>query len=142
VVPLEVSQLAKPLLSRSLKQVDRTCKGSLCSLGATETTALCYPETFQHQSRHTGPEPRRRDSLAIGGYCTSAGSTRRRGIRWAAVLGSSVTVRIISSFPLKTMVFGLMTDGHEYASREIPEFPGLRITQVHALDVGLGAKIL
>src|SRR5437762_4458470 len=56
----------------------------------------------------------------------------------AAMLGEQVTVRIHFKFALEDDGVRIMTDGDEYAvERNLAGFPGLRITQVHALDVAL-----
>src|SRR6266403_2839785 len=51
VVPLEVTQLAKPLLSESLRSVDRSMRELLWQRGKNETSACVLPETFRHRWR-------------------------------------------------------------------------------------------
>src|SRR5258706_13570677 len=51
VVPLEVTQLAKPLLSESLRSVDRSMRELLWQPGKDETSACVLPETFRHRWR-------------------------------------------------------------------------------------------
>src|SRR6266436_1101610 len=57
VVPLEVTQLAKLLLSASLSRVDRSMREQLWQPRENETRACALPETFRHQWRPCSRSP-------------------------------------------------------------------------------------
>src|SRR5260370_15567952 len=60
VVPLEVTHLAKPLLSESLSSVDRSMRELLWQCKQDETSLCVLPETFRHQWRPCHQSTRRR----------------------------------------------------------------------------------
>ncbi len=86
VVPLEVTQLAKPLLSASLSSVDRSMRNNYCSVGSTKLVFVLFQKLFGINGGHA-TRARGRDRLAIAVVLHVAGNKHARDGGEAAVLG-------------------------------------------------------
>src|SRR5438445_8821060 len=114
VVPLEVTQLAKPLLSASLSRVDRSMRDNYGSVGRTKLVFVLFQKLFGINGGHaTGA--RGRDRLAIAMVLHVAGNEHARNRGEAAVFGKQVAIRIRLEFAFEDGGVGIVTDGHEYA---------------------------
>src|SRR6266851_9337015 len=140
VVSLEVTQLAKPLLSASLSRVDRSMRDNYGSVGRSKLVFVLFQKLFGINGGHaTGA--RRGDGLAIAMVLHVTGNKHARDGGEAAVLGKQVAIRIHLEFAFEDGGVRIVTDGHEYAmERNFAGFLGFRIAQPHSFDEALWGK--
>src|SRR5712692_10727872 len=97
VVPLEVTQLAKPLVSASLSSVDRSMRNNYGSVRRTKLVFVLFEKLFGIDGGHA-TRARGRDRLAIAMVLHVAGHEHTRDRGEAAMLGKQVAVRIHFEF--------------------------------------------
>src|ERR1700674_540003 len=142
VVPLEVTQLAKPLLSESLRSVDRSMRNYYGSVGRAKLAFVLLQKLFGIQGGHaTGACSG--DSLAIAVVLHVTGDENARNRSEAAVPGEQVAVGIHFEFSLEDDSVRIVTDGNEYAiERNLLCLLVLLIAQTYGLDVAIGSENL
>src|SRR6266446_2471403 len=86
VVPLEVTQSAKPLLSASLSSVDRSMRNNYGSVGRTKLVFVLFEKLFGINGGHAAGA-RGRDRLAIAMGLDVAGNKHAGDGGEAALLG-------------------------------------------------------
>src|SRR6267143_2580740 len=139
VVPLEVTQLAKLLLSESLRSVDRSMRNYYGSVGRAKLAFVLFQKLFGVQGGHaTGACSG--DGLAVAVVLHVTGNENTGNRSEAAVPGEQVAVGIHFEFSLEDDGVRIVTDGDEYAiERNLMCFLVLLIAQTHALDVTFGS---
>src|SRR5229473_1523559 len=142
VVPLEVTQLAKLLLSESLRSVDRSMRNYYGSVGKAKLAFVLFQKLFCVQGGHaTGACSG--DGLAVAVVLHVTGNENTGNRSEAAVPGEQVAVGIHFEFSLEDDGVRIVTDGNEYAiERNLMCFLVLLIAKTHALDVAFGSENL
>src|SRR6266849_4134143 len=142
VVPLEVTQLAKLLLSESLRSVDRSMRNYYGSVGRAKLAFVLFQKLFGVQGGHaTGACSG--DGLAVAVVLHVTGNENTRNRREAAVPGEQVAVGIHFEFSLEDDGVRIVADCDEYTVKSnVVRFLGLLIAHTHSFHVALGSENL